>query len=598
MLSDDVKLQVKRATDLVELIESYFPLTKAGGRFKARCPFHEEKTPSFYVSPVEQFFKCFGCGKGGDAFTFVMEMEKATFPEALRMLAEKANIPLRPPDPAERAAASFREEIYKVNRWAAGLFHKKLLEGEEGAEARAYVAKRGISPAMVSRFFLGYAPRSWEWILDQGKVKGYGAELLVSAGLALNRSDGRPGQYGRFRNRLMFPIVDVKDRVVGFGARALDPEDQPKYLNSPETPVFKKKEFLYGLNFARQAASKAGQLAIVEGYTDVIAAHQHGYEWVVATLGTALASEHVQQLKRFAPKVIAVYDGDAAGQKASERSLDFFLNEDVEFRIATLPSGLDPADCFQQLGTEPFEKAAANARELFEFRLDLARGRHDTGTAKGAAAAVEEIISTLALVENDVLREAQIRRVTDVFRVPESAIRRELAKKAGKAARTVADARPAPPASDRDVRAGRELVELMLLGGEVLEAVRSSVPLEEFPTEESRKLGELILGIVEERGTAGPDAVFAAVAHDPARSALVADLVEEGSRKQGNPQNRLEAVAAYVQGRAEREKAARLDRERAQARARGDAEGERRAFEELARLQRERSERDRARRSR
>ncbi|KAF0242109.1 MAG: hypothetical protein FD180_4092 [Planctomycetota bacterium] len=598
MLSDDVKLQIKRAIDIVDLIESYLPLQKAGTSFKARCPFHEEKTPSFHVRPVEQMFKCFGCGKGGDVFTFVMEMEKATFPEALRILAEKANIPLRPPDPAERAAASYREEIYKVNRWAAALFHKKLLEGEEGAEARAYVEKRGISPAMVSRFFLGYAPRSWEWILDQGKVKGYDADLLTAAGLALARTDGRAGHYGRFRNRLMFPIVDIRDRVAGFGARALDPADQPKYLNSPETPVFKKKEFLYGLNFARQAASKEGRLAIVEGYTDVIAAHQYGYEWVVATLGTALASEHVKQLKRFAPKVIAVYDGDAAGTKASERSLDFFLNEDVEFRIATLPAGLDPADCFVQLGKEPFEKAAAGARELFEFRLDLARGRHDTATAKGSAAAVDEIISTLALVENDVLREAQIRRVTEVFRVPETAIRKELAKKPGKTARQAEPPRAAPPAEDRDVRAGRELIELMLLGGATLEAVKSSIAIEEFPTEESRKLGELILGIVQQTGSAGPDGLFSAVAHDPARSALVADLVEEGRRKQGNPQNRLEAVVAYIKGGAEREKAARLGREGAEARARGDGEGERRAFEELARLQRDRSERERARRSR
>ncbi|NUN48462.1 MAG: DNA primase [Candidatus Brocadiae bacterium] len=600
MKSDDVVLEVKRATDLVALVESYFPLQKSGSRFKARCPFHEEKTPSFYVNPVEQFFKCFGCQKGGDAFSFVMEMEKVPFPEALRILAEKANIQLRAASPGEREAADLREEIYRTNRWAATLFHKKLLEGEEGAEARGYVGRRGISGPMVSRFYLGYAPRSYEWLLDQGRVKGISPELLERSGLVL-RNDR--GAYSRFRNRLMFPIFDVRDRVVGFGARALDPEDEPKYLNSPETPVFRKKEQLYGLNLARQAAQKSGQLGIVEGYTDVIASHQHGYEWVVATLGTALASEHVKQLKRFAHRVIAVYDGDAAGVKASERSLDFFLNEDVEFRIATLPGGYDPADCFEKLGTAPFEKAAAEARELFEFRLHLARGRHDVATAKGAAAAAEEIISSLALVDNEVLREAQIRRMAEVFGLPENAIRKELSKKVQRPARAVAAAAKAapPPAAspeaDADVRAGRELLQLMLLEDRWLREVRSAVRIEDFPSHQSRTVGAIILDLHDRTETARPDAVLARVAGDPALASWVADVLDEASRKQGNPENRWKAVSEYLQIRRWEAERRRLEEERAECRRKGDAEGEGRAFEGLARLQRERSGGDRSRRA-
>jgi DNA primase len=593
MRSDDVRDRVKAAIDLVEFVGSYFPLQKRGNRFMARCPFHEEKSPSFGINAGEQYFKCFGCGKGGDVFTFVMEMEKVTFPEALRMLAGKAGIRMAAPDPRERAAADEREEILRINRWAAGLFHKRLLEGEEGEEARAYVAKRAISPAMTSRFMLGYAPRSFDWLLEQGRLKGYSGEALEAAGLAVLK-ESRNTRYSRFRNRLIFPIFDVRDRVVGFGARALDPADEPKYLNSPETPVFRKKEVLYGLNFARQAAGKAGRLAIVEGYTDVIAAHQHGHEYAVATLGTALASEHVKQLRRFAPKVVAVYDGDAAGRKASERSLDFFLNEEVEFRIASLPPGLDPADCFVQMGPEPFERAVKEAKELFEFRVAMAREKHDVKTAKGASDAVNEIIAMVAQVDNEVLREAQVRRVAEAFRVPESAVHRELRRLGARAAgagvgrggATGAEAPPETRSADppEAVRAGREIVELLLLGDDVLRKVRERVPLEQYPTLESRKLGELILGVYDEKGTASRDAVFAAVAHDAGLSARLADLVEEGRRKQGNADNRIEGISGYLEARRHRAEESRIEGEISAARSRGDEEGERAGLEALRRI--------------
>jgi DNA primase len=371
-VSDDrvtLTRQVKEASDIVAVVGSYLTLHPAGGVYKAVCPFHNDTRPSLQVDPKWQNFRCWSCGKKGDVFTFVAEFEKVSFKEAREILARRAGISLEG-SPGENVR---RGKLLDAMKWAEAQYRECLLESALGERARVYVGERKLSGPTVRSFGLGYAPAAGDWLVRAANAARLDMGILNDVGLVAERPAGA-GFFDRFRDRVMFPIRDARGQTVGFGGRILPDsafaDRGPKYYNSSETPLFLKKELLYGLDAARHAGTTEGYLAVVEGYTDVMMAHQHGVTHVVATMGTALNEAHVRQLRRFVPKVVLVFDADAGGMTGVDRALEIFVGCDVELAIATLPEGLDPCDFLVAQGADPFRRALAGAVDALDFKLN------------------------------------------------------------------------------------------------------------------------------------------------------------------------------------------------------------------------------------
>lgn len=406
---DDAKEEIKRRIDIVELVSQYVPLHRAGRRFGARCPFHQEKTASFYVDPERGNWKCFGCGAYGDIFSFVMQMEGLTFPEAAERLAQRAGVQWSAGPGGEKQGRE-RTAILKANEAAADYF-RQMLVSPQGEPAREYIAKRGLSDKSVQDFRIGYAPAGWDGLLRHLGGKGYSEKLLEAAGLVKPRATG--GCYDVFRHRVMFPIVDVSGRVVGFGGRALDPEEPAKYLNSPDTVVFKKGAMVYGLNVAREAITQSKTALVVEGYIDVISLVEAGFRNVVACLGTATSELHLRLLARYAENLCFVYDGDAAGLRAALRNIAVFEASRANARIAVLPEGLDPDDCVRKLGPPAFQKVLDDAVSFPEYQVRMAFAEYDINDADGRLRAAHAAVDVLLKVQDPARREELLDRVAD-----------------------------------------------------------------------------------------------------------------------------------------------------------------------------------------
>ncbi len=397
-MADDRVKQVKEANDIVQVVAGYLELRPAGDKFKGLCPFHDDHNPSFVVDPHWQNYRCWSCGKYGDVITFVQEHEHVSFAEALELLARRAGITLeKNPNSVQNQG---RALMLDVIRWAAQEFHQCLLDSPLAEEARRYVASRGLTGETVRRYGMGYAPRTGDWLVGRAEAAGVSLEILEKVGLIARRTE-RDGFYDRFRDRVQFPIRDARGQTVGFGGRILPTSPLssrgPKYYNSTTTPLFNKSEHLYGLDHARGAAAKAGYLAVVEGYTDVLMAHQMGVGQVVATMGTALNERHVQQIRRFAPRVVLVFDADAGGQTGVDRALEIFAGYDVNLSIATLPDGLDPCDLLIQQGADAFRQALDQAMDALEFKLNQVLPSAGPVGVEEARRAVDAVLGIIAL---------------------------------------------------------------------------------------------------------------------------------------------------------------------------------------------------------
>jgi len=491
--SDQRIAQVQQATDIVRLISEYLPLKRAGRNYKALCPFHQEKTPSFMVNPQLQIYKCFGCGAGGNVFGFVMRREAVSFPEALRMLAERAGIKLEE-RPQEQKQARQKEKLFALNAWAADYFRQKLLSSE-GAQARNYLSSRRIEPATVERFKLGWSPDAWDHLLQQGARKGYSSRLLEQAGLVVPR-DSTSGYYDRFRARLMFPICDVRGRVVGFGGRILK-EDVVKYVNSPTTVLFDKSRSLYGLDVARSPIASRRQVAVVEGYTDCLMAHQMGIDWVVATLGTALTSEHLRELRRYADEVILVFDADAAGARAAERTLEMFLREELEARLAVLEPGLDPCDFLIKFGKDAFQRKLDHAVPLFRQLLEAAREKLESGSAPQRARACDELLEEILKCPDLVRCELLVRQMAEYLNLSYESLHGRMRRlRRGGSAPTVAEERKQGIGAQREAN----LLTVLLARPELGERIIDEIPLEAFEQPEYRAIAEQVYHQYRENG--------------------------------------------------------------------------------------------------
>jgi len=423
MLQEDLKRRIKDANDILQVVRSYgLELKRAGRSWKACCPFHQEKTPSFNVNPEIQCFKCFGCGKSGDVFSFVMEHERVEFPDALRMLAERVGITIEF-DPALAAQhkkdTDWKKYLYDLNTAAAAIY-REMLYSDLGAAARAYLTKRGILEQSWQTFGLGFAPEGGSVLTARLAARKAPPKAIERAGLASLREDG--SVYDYFRGRVMFPIADSQGRVIGFGGRVLD-DGEPKYLNTRETPLFRKGATIYGLPQARDTIVDQRKAVLVEGYTDVIMCHQFGVTNVVACLGTAVTPDHVKALGRLADEIVLLTDSDTAGAKASERSLEILFQEEMPAQIVRLPGAAkDPCDFLLEHGREAFEASLGLGVPLFEYKFQRVAQSHDLASTTGQADAAQELLALIGLVQ-DPLRRAGFRRdVSARLNLPESAL--------------------------------------------------------------------------------------------------------------------------------------------------------------------------------
>jgi DNA primase len=418
-VSVEVKKQVKLANDIVDVISTYIPVITAGKTYKAVCPFHNDTRPSLQVDRTYQNYRCWACDARGDVFDFVMKFDKVEFPEALQMLAERAGIQLQGEtlSPQEQT----RGRLLRACRWAEEQYQSCLLEMPLGEGARKYLGERRLSGATVRQFGLGFAPLSGDWLVSRALDEGYPFADLVEVGLIAPRDEQR-GFYDRFRDRVMFPIRDVRGQTVGFGGRILPSSPYaargPKYYNSAETPLFSKSDLLYGLDLARHPGAQVGSLAVVEGYTDVMMAHQCGVDNVVATMGTALNARHVTQLRRYAPKVVLVFDADEGGIGGVDRALELFVSQDAELAVATLPEGQDPCDLLQSPGgVEQFRKVLATGQDALEYKLNAMLQRESTSSIEGTRRIIDSVLGIIALAPSMGSQNGQVRQELIISRL-------------------------------------------------------------------------------------------------------------------------------------------------------------------------------------
>ena len=418
---DDLRHRV----NIVDVIGEYVPLKKQGQNYTGLCPFHSEKTPSFVVSPQKQIYHCFGCGKGGNVFSFLME-NTLTFPEAVLLLAKRCGLSLPKMflSKEQTSRDSLKKRYYHINELTSR-FYNSLLQGAEGKPARQYLEERGITAGTWEKFLLGYAAPGWEllsrYLLEQGVTE----QELITLGLAVKTQRGTLTD--RFRNRIMFPIMDENGRVIGFGGRVMD-DSQPKYLNSPETPLFAKGKFLYGAHLAKGNIRNQDQAIIMEGYIDVITAQQSGITNAVGTLGTALTVEQARLLMRYSYNACICFDADPAGEKAALRGLDILQEQGCRVTIVTIPDYKDPDEFIKKQGKTAFLELVRKADTLFEYKLKKLMDEHDVGTIPGKIKVIQTLMPDILKVQSPVARQAFIQLISERLVFPESAIHAEIRK--------------------------------------------------------------------------------------------------------------------------------------------------------------------------
>jgi len=420
----EAKEEVRKAADIVEVIGQYVQLKKAGQNYVGLCPFHSERSPSFTVNQNKQIYHCFGCGRGGDVFTFWMDYHNLSFPQSLEDLAERYHIPLpqRRDLAAERKKEEIKEQLFRINKLACSYFHEVLLKSEKGKPGRDYLSRRRLSQETISSFQLGYAVNRWDGLTNYMSLKGYSLERVAQAGLIVRKDDG--AYYDRFRNRIMFPIFDLNGHVIGFGGRILD-DTLPKYINTPETPIYHKGAWLYGLDSAYKDIREKGLAILVEGYMDVLALRQYGISYVVAALGTALTGDQVRRLKGYTRDLIVLFDPDDAGRMAALKSFPLFLNEGVTARVLVLPQGEDPDSYIHARGPDAFMGLLEGATPIFDFYLAQALAHMDKGV-DGKIKVLNEVLPIFSELDEGATRFLYVKQFSERTGIDEGIVWEEL----------------------------------------------------------------------------------------------------------------------------------------------------------------------------
>ncbi|MEW6077081.1 MAG: DNA primase [Thermodesulfobacteriota bacterium] len=505
-IPEDKIAEIRNTADIVDVVSEAVILKKAGKNYLGLCPFHQEKTPSFTVSPDKQMFHCFGCHEGGNVFTFLMKHQGVSFPEAVRMLARRYGIalPREEMSPQQERADSERQRMLSVNALAAEFFQACLAGEEKGKSARAYLAKRGLTREAVEMFRLGYAPAGWDNLMNHLERKHISPRVAEQAGLVVKKQSG--GYYDRFRDRIMFPITDVAGRIIAFGGRVMD-DSLPKYLNSPETALYNKRRVLYGLESARRKCRETGVVYITEGYMDFLAVYRHGIENVVATLGTAMTVEHVRLLKGYVTKAVMVFDSDEAGIKAARRGIDLFTEEkSIKPFILSLPEGHDPDSYLMKHGADSFLRLAADAQEAMLYVINEAVRKHGL-SVDGKLRVISEMEPVLAGIDDDLARSLYVKELAErigieeralLDRINKAAVALKAAPAGGDAGQPVGDDGPPPPNTRQDFgsrryRLERQVVGMMLHAPFLLPEIEQMDILNFFENVTLAALGKIIL---------------------------------------------------------------------------------------------------------
>ena len=418
--------EIKEKLDIVDVISSYIKLQKTGANYRAICPFHSEKKPSFFVSPTRQLYTCFGCGRKGDVFTFVQEIEGVEFGDALRILAQRAGVTLRRQNPKIQTA---RKGLYEICELATKFFEKQLATGQLGQKAKDYLLKRGINEESIKKWRIGFAPDAWNSLLNFLTQKGFSVGQIKRTGLVLESEKGKV--YDRFRGRIIFPIFDLNSQVIGFGGRFFgkteEEETMAKYLNIPNTLIYNKSNVLYGLNRAKVPIRKKDSCVLVEGYTDVIMSHQAGVENVVAVSGTALTPAHLSLLKRYSNNLVSCFDMDTAGDSATKRSIDLAQAQGFNVRVAILPAGKDPADVASE-SVKDWEKAIDQAKSILDFYFTSALDKFDKETPEGKREISTILLPVIRRIQNKIEQSYWIKELARKLNVNEESVQQELEK--------------------------------------------------------------------------------------------------------------------------------------------------------------------------
>lgn len=568
-IPDEIIQQVLDRTNIVELIGSYLPLRQAGSRWKGLCPFHTEKTPSFMVNPERQIFHCFGCGKGGSAVTFLMEQERFSFPEAVRFLADRAGIRVPTARGNEREAEG-RLRLVEMHRLAAEQFRANLA-GAAGAAALRYLEGRGLDPATIERFQLGSALPQWDALLRHLVRAGYRPEEIERAGLAAPRRDpaggaGRAGAYDRFRDRVMIPIADASGKVIAFGGRALQGEDV-KYINSPETPIYRKGFHLYGLHLAARAIREMGWAILVEGYFDLIGLHRAGFHNAVAALGTALTAQQVEVLARYTDRAVLAFDPDRAGLQAALRGIELLLARGLAVEVAALPEGLDPDSLVVQRGRDGVAEVLSRTVDVVDFAWAAAsqaaaRGPAPSGprpeSVDAAVRAGEAVLGVLARMGPGIRRDKYAQKLAERLGVTEASIQAELARR-GSARAGAAAAAPRPPraAGADDPRPSLsvegELLQLLLQQPERIAAARAVILPDDFSDPTFRRLFAMVC---EGAALGGSALTHALVGHEDEAVRTAAGSLVMADEKKFEEADRIFAdfLRYFARRRGDREK--------------------------------------------
>jgi DNA primase len=498
--SDSDISRVRDSVDIVDLVSGYVSLKKRGKSWLGLCPFHSEKTPSFNVNADKQIFHCFGCGVGGDAFKFLELQKGLNFPEAVRELADRAGISLPESRPRgdTKKDQDERKALLSVLAEAADHFRREL-EGPGGSAARAYLSKRGVSDAIVQEFGLGWSRQEWEGLHRHLKQKGFAPALQEKAGLVVKRSEGE-GYYDRFRGRIIFPIRDINGSVIAFGGRVMD-DALPKYLNSPETPLYSKSNILYGMDRAKEAARKHDHFILVEGYLDAIACHQHGVRNTVATLGTALTDGHLRMMRRFTKKLKLIFDPDPAGIRAALRSFDLLVGSGMQVKVVTLPGGDDPDTVLAKQGREVFGASLAAAAPLMDFVLAQIVRNSTTASIEEKNEQAQQLKGYLARLPSEVEKGLYIKRSAEVLGVDEGDLRKEIVKFSGTGRTGAEQAAPVPQRAGQRPRAEEMLIHLMLRDDGIARSVGGRIGPADFTDPLFRRAAERILAVIAAGGS-------------------------------------------------------------------------------------------------
>ena len=497
LIPEDIIAQVIDRCDIVEIIGEYVPLKKAGRNFKGLSPFNNEKTPSFVVSPDKQIFHCFSSGIGGNVISFVMRVERMTFPEAVRLLARKVGVEI-PETPVASQARDDRQQLYGINEAAAEYFHKILLSDKsaEAEKARDYLKARGVDLETARTFQLGLALDRWDGLMTHLQAQKISLKLMEKAGLIIAR-DNKEGYYDRFRNRIIFPIHDNRGQCRAFGARALG-EESAKYINSPETPIYTKGRHLYGFHLAKQRIAEEDLCIIVEGYMDCLMPFQHGVHNIVASLGTALTVDQVRSLRRYTKNIVLLYDTDKAGQAAMLRSLDMLVAEEMHVRIARLEEGEDPDSYIRRHGKDAFLARIQAAESVFDYKLKNVLSKFDSSRVEDKGRIAEEMISTIRQFPSAVVQSGYLKELARILGVSENALGTELKK---------AEEAPQPFSEEKAERVNilkplprveRSLVKLLLEEESLIEETRKNLRLEDIQDAAIRELMNKIFEFFEQ----------------------------------------------------------------------------------------------------